>query len=240
MPTLGDLKKAVCAFANRDEQAFNKNGFDCLLQACNNARKYAERTIDFEFSRVSVELADVDIEEGAELSSATLYPEGGEVLIKRVQRGFLVTSEDGNIPVNLYSRDKYVSRLKKRFENVARVEDARNEAPAVHTDLGIILHGTKVYPVPTSSESLGGSTVTLRFDAWKWLSDYEEDESVTDFLLTNCFDYLLYRTLWELQLFIKDAQVVEAVDAMWKNVYENVKQWNAQIVGGGVDDYNLD
>lgn len=60
-----------------------------------------------------------------------------------------------------------------------------------------------------------------------------------DFFLVDCLDWMLYQTVKELNLFLKEDQRVAISDAMMKEAWESVKAWNSSLVPT-TDDLDLD
>src|SRR5204863_1721606 len=106
--TANDLMTATASFMGRERSTFIKNGFDVLLQACNNARLYAERSVDFELSRISVEIPNVSLTDGASLDDAVLYSDHTTpVSVKKIKKAFIAFFGNTNtFPISFYSRDK--------------------------------------------------------------------------------------------------------------------------------------
>jgi len=61
-----------------------------------------------------------------------------------------------------------------------------------------------------------------------------------NFLLTNVFDFLLFRSIYELNFFLKEDQRVPISAKVLDEIWNNVLQWNATIVGNSTDDASLD
>lgn len=62
----------------------------------------------------------------------------------------------------------------------------------------------------------------------------------TNFLLEYCFDFMLFRTIFELNFFLKEDQRVPISGELLASIWDNVMKWNATIVGNVVNDTNLD
>jgi hypothetical protein len=66
-------------------------------------------------------------------------------------------------------------------------------------------------------------------DVFKWMDSYVNGTE-TDFLLDYCFDYMLFRTISELNYFLKEDQRVALSTQVVKDAWESLKAWNAMIV----------
>jgi hypothetical protein len=239
MPTSADLKATVAAILNREQQYFVMNGVDLLKQACNFARKYAERTIDFELSRVPAKLASVSLSSGGSFAGITDL-EGTSLDVKRITAAFMPTTNgSGTFPVNFYTRDRWITQKKLRFENLIKRENA-DQYITEDSEAYVVQNGDQIYVNPSNTDfwGTGVTTVDLYFDVYKWLPDYDTG-SEEDFLLEHCLDYMIFRTINVLSFLKRDAEMGVASQQMWKECYESVKRWNGYIVGGGTDDNNL-
>lgn len=66
------------------------------------------------------------------------------------------------------------------------------------------------------------------------------DGAQTNFLLDYCFDYMMFRTIYELNFYLKEDSRVELSDKLMESIWENVQKWNETIIGNSVNDGNLD
>jgi hypothetical protein len=313
MSTYAELRDTVAAYMHRDTSAFIVNGRDMLLRAINNAKNYCQRAVDFEQARVFAQILNVDPSTGALLSAATPFGGGNAITLKSIEKTFMdKTDGSGQFPVDFLTRNTYVERLRRAYEEAAKREDATNLTPTETTlTIGVVQYGPRVYPVPGTLSVLGGATVNLYFDAIQWLSDFAttaltgtttgttasklvdsgatfvtagvaigdtvsnttdgtsglimavdsetqltvnadifvsgEDYSIatvdgtqTNFLLDFAFDFMTFRTIYELNFFLKEDQRVALSDKLLTDAWNNVIRWNATIIGNSVDDATLD
>jgi len=61
----------------------------------------------------------------------------------------------------------------------------------------------------------------------------------TNFLLDYAFDYMLFRTIYELNFFLKEDLRVPISKAALDEIWNNVVRWNDSIIGNSVDDATL-
>jgi hypothetical protein len=66
------------------------------------------------------------------------------------------------------------------------------------------------------------------------------DATQTNFLLDYCFDFMMFRSIYELNFYLKEDSRVELSDKLMENIWDNVQKWNATIIGNTVSDNNLD
>lgn len=204
----GEMKAAVLAFVKRTQTSFNIGGQDILSLAVNQARLYSERLYDFEHSRVA---AKVDVPpDGVDITAATLT-NGSPVSLKTIKAALVSDEENRLVPIRTISRaDHHVVSL-------------LSGGPS---QLSLAQFGTTLYLTPRPA-----NTVTVFLDAIRWLKPYVEDTD-TDFLLTYCHDYMLFRTIEMLNFFLKeDARIPISrglLDAAWKSV----RVWDSNILSG--------
>lgn len=242
MATLfSSLKTAVAAYLQRDTTTFVVGSFDMLQLACNNAKNYCQRSVDLEFARQFAQVTSVSLANGGLLTDATLFGSATTLVIKSIERAFVNTSADGQFPIDIISRDAYTRRLQRRFANVRTIEQAAEVYSGVRsTNLVLVQYGQRFYVYPASSNVFGGaSTIDVFFDVIEWLPDMVNN-SDTNFLLDYCFDFLMYRSIYELNFFLKEDQRVGISSALLDDVWKNVINWNKTIVGNTVDDNTLD
>lgn len=211
------LKNAVAAYVGRNKTDFTYfTTEDMLLRAANNAKDFAQRQVDFEYSTV---LAQISVgATGASMDSATLAGTATGVTLKCIRKSFL-TSSTNELPLQMLSRDAYVNKL------------ARFGGPP-SDETYIVQIGRTVYLLPAPT------TATLVYvDGIQWLSDFSADGD-TNFLLTFCFDYLLFRSILELNFFLKEDQRIPVSAKLLEDTWTSVKAWNASVVYNGLDDVN--
>jgi len=61
------------------------------------------------------------------------------------------------------------------------------------------------------------------------------DPYLTDFILDDCYDYMLWRTIVELNVFLKDDDQVGVSQSKMTEALENIRQWNADLINAGYD-----
>ena len=221
---------------HRPTTAFVVYGQDVLLQAINNAKNFAQRNIDFELSKVYAQLASVSPTNGANLSGLVLFGTATPVVAKSLKQAFL-SNGSTQYPIEFTSRDSHINRLKRRY-----TENLTDNSPQTHlsetTPLSLVQVGDTVYLVNYGTGQAGSTTVY--FDVVKWLPDFDGvTVNETNFLLTYCFDYMLFRTIYELNFFLKEDARVELTAKVLNEIWENMKSWNSTIIGNSVNDGEL-
>ncbi len=319
--TANDLMTATASFMGRERSTFIRNGFDCLLQATNNARLYAERMVDFELSRVSVEVPNVSLTDGGSLDSAVLHSDHTTpVNVKKIKKAFITFPNNSNtFPVSFYSRDKWLRRVQRNWERLRPIDPAVFANKNVEwwssdffgsvQQFAVVQMARKVYLTPADERIFNSPNVTLYFDVLQWLPLYgkttligsttsttasklvasaahfvtdgvhigmvvrntttgaeaivaavESETSLllnsnifasgnaysipvakeSDFLLDACFDWLLYRSVWELNFMLKEDERVQLSQTLITDAWNALRCWNENLLLQSVDDSDLD
>ncbi len=309
MATSGDLMMAVAGFLHRKPSDFVVGGWDNLLQAANNARKQAERLVDFELARVSATIASVSLTNGGDLSTAVLYGTATPVSVRKIKRAFLqFTDLTGTFPISIMSRDRWLDRQQRRYER-ALPTDHVDALRLTGAPLTLVQQGEIVQVVPADSAALGGETFPLYLDVYKWLPEYGTTAitgsatsttanklvasaatfitsavkigavvrntttgasalvtavdsqtqltlnadifvsgnafsilraNETDFLLTNCFDWLMYAAIQELNAFLKEDERVALAEKVTQRAWEGMVRWNGNYISAETENTALD
>jgi hypothetical protein len=236
MPTtLLNLKNAILSHMNRASASFNQNSTDAVLRAINNAKDYAQRTLDFEYAREFAQLPNVSLLDGANLSGLQIYNTATSVDCKSLERAyFRLTDGSGTIPVKMFSREQWAARQQRRYQHITSLVNPQEVEPFNASEFGIVQYGRVVYPVPADQNVFGAATTTIYFDIIKWLPDFVNDNEES-FLLTYCFDFMLFRSIFELNFFLKEDARVPLSKVLLDDIWNNIVNWNATIVGNSVD-----
>lgn len=268
--TVNQLKSAVAGFMHRDPRVFvrpaqtgttgylcDENGeriltaenepivigyagceaFDLLLQAMNNARLYAERKIDFELSIAQVTIPSVSATSGASLLTAVLKDTTTACRIKKIRTPFLALSDGSTFPVELWHKSRWNERLKRRYA-LASPLDPASQLDFTESPFSVVQDGNTVFVSPMDTNALG-STFDLELEALVWMDEYVTGAE-TDFLLDYCFDWLMYRCIFELNFFLKEDERVALSDRLMKESWDAVVGWNNELIKSGSDDSTLD
>lgn len=240
--TVAQLKLAVAGFLQRDPAVFVRAGepkVDLLLQACNNARLYAERKVDFELSKVDVNIPNVTLSDGADISTAVLRSDNTTpVRVKKIITPFLPFDSQGSFPVDLVMRKTWNDRLKRRYEG-AKPIDRVDMAFLTEAPFCVLLEGSMIYVVPADSTAFSSTTFTVAASVIRWLDAYETGEE-TDFLLDNCFDWMMFYCIMQMGYYMKEDERVQLNSAMVSDAWDSLVNWNNELVRSTVDDTNLD
>lgn len=243
MPTpLEDFMTVVTNFMAKDIGLWTEGGTpDKMLFAINNARRRIEREVNFEYAKTVVKLV-VDPVLGGDLSAAVDFIDGTTVVpVKKVIRAFRLVSDgsDYYYPLNIVS-DKgedndYRRQLDLRMMGTTH-GPTYNPHGHVSQDVFVEQQGTLLFATPRQP-----SPTTLKIKVYKWLTPYrlpagEDDGFTDDWMLQYCRDYLLYKTIDELNIFEREDQRVPISNAKMNDARISVIAWDSDLLS---DDQSL-
>ncbi len=245
--TVNQLKVAVAGFMQRKLSDFSRTDtgttVDLLLLACNNARLYAERKIDFELSRVDVQVTGVTLTGGGDLVNAKLVSNGTTaVSVKKIVTPYLANLNNDTYPVDLFDRKTWDMKMKRRFalampHDVTR-PDQSFPVQLTNAPFSIIQVGTKVFVAPKDDKQFA-ATFTLYFDVVKWLTPYTAGTE-NDFLLDNCFDWMMFYCIYQLNFFLKEDERVQLSEKVLNDTFDAMVKWNTELIASMNDSTMLD
>ncbi len=244
LTTVNDLKIAIAGYMQREPSVFirtvGNNTFDLLLLACNNARLYAERLVDFELSRQDCKVT-VSRDEGGSLAFATeIEDENTGVSIKKIVSPFVLHADGNTYPVELWSRKKWDDRVRRKALNV-RPDDTTNSTNwwFAGSPFVIVQEGRTVYVAPVDVGMFPSEEFDLYFNVVSWLPKYATGDE-DDFLLENCFDWMLFYSISQLNFYLKEDERVVLSDNVLKDTWNSVVKWNFELTDSSTDNANLD
>jgi hypothetical protein len=241
--TFTQFKARVAGYMCRDADTFVVGSEDVLSVAVNNAKRWAERKHNFELARTSAVFLSLSLTDGALLSAAKdYYTQANAILIKLIERAYVDASVAGvqrNIPV--YSRAYEIMRGRRRAGDLPFVaEELSPTQRDTMASFSLVQHGQRVYLTSGAQNYFGSGTTTAKVycDIVQWMPLYSTG-SDTDFFLEYCEDFMLFRTIFELNLFLKEDQRVAVSDKLLLETWESVLAWDNSIVVGTAEDGDL-
>lgn len=213
----GDLRALVRAYINRTDAILERDGVDLVLAAANQAKAWAERTHSFEYLRATIAL-NVAGDSGGLLAAT----------VNRVERVFtsagvrLRFCDKGTVAL---SRDRYVPAADYASE-AARLADPTSNQP-----YSAYQQGQRIYVAPAIPPLFvtPTSTVVLAVDVVNLSTAYVLDTD-DDFFLTRCQDWLMFRTLLELNNFLKADDRMQVATALVADAWQQVVAWDESLV----------
>jgi hypothetical protein len=74
------------------------------------------------------------------------------------------------------------------------------------------------------------TTLSINSDIFVISETYSISNGVTeDFFLVECIDWMLYQTIRELNLFLKEDQRIQISNAIMKEAWDTVVSWNSRL-----------
>lgn len=238
----GDFKKVVAGYMQRSANVFSPSTVDLLAHAINAARRSAELKTDFELCKARGQLT-VSLTTGASLDNMKVEGTSTALSVKTLLKAYMplydATAE--SFPVEIISRSKHVERVQRYYSGQIQEVDGKQLIPAASCSrYQIVRFGNDVYLSPADVDSYGGNTsIVVKFDVIKWLADYSLDAD-TDFLLTHCDTWMLFQTVWQLNMFLKEDARVPVSQAAMDRAWADVINWNSTLLQNSSDDANLD
>ncbi len=239
--TSAQLKNAIAGYMQRLPSVFVRgtvpDQIDLLLVAMNNARLYAERLIDFELSKSTVDFPETTLTEGTELENAVLHGTTTPAEVKKVTVPYLPLADGTYYPVDLWTKRTWSDRIKRRFES-AKPTDSSDFAQITEVPFTVIQHGTTLFVVPADTTAVQ-SPFTLSADCFLWLPDYV-DGTETDFLINHCFDWMMFYSVHQLNFYLKEDERVALAQSVLNDTWAAVVRWNDELHKANTDDVDLD
>lgn len=198
-----DIENAVAAFLRQSYADFTQNGVNLLRLACNNARKFAERMHDWEFTRQEVQVTTSATGLG-NLSSAVLASDGVTSVSVKQPESFYLNNNGTLVP--LRHSNKKLGALKARELISKRTLDTSERYLADDTPLftsgavfpnpyHVYIQGTKFQLEPRPTEAK-----LVNIDVFEWMDEYTADAD-TDWFVQHGADYLMYAAIVEVNFF---------------------------------------
>lgn len=173
---LFEFRNTVLGYLNRSARDMTVNGNDLVVSAANQAKREAERLLDFEMLRCQVTLS-VDLQDGALLSSAVLQGTSTQVRVNKIERAF-ITKGGVSRPAMYVTRNTMHKRLGFAWdETISWWEWLNQQLPNLPTEPVVFRSGTRIYCWPGATAGLS-EPVTVGLDVTKWSDDYSTSLSV--------------------------------------------------------------
>lgn len=168
----------IAGTLNRSVAAFTSGGVNHIIVAANNAKREAEKLLDFELLKCSAEVA-VDLQDGGELSAAVLTGTATPVKVNRVLRGYIEFNGGGGPrPADIVTRETMYRRYKLRWDDVQPWQQWIGDNTAFLPSTPLIFRfGTKMYVWPGSTSGFV-DPMTIVMDVVRRSEDYKYQRKV--------------------------------------------------------------
>lgn len=208
---------------------------DVLLFAVNNAKKFAQRKHSFELNRLSATVSVSSTPTGGDLTTAVEYGTSTPVVVKAIERAYLTDPNSGqSYPIPIVSRSYDAYHMQKSIATGNFDTSIPSSQSLNSTDPKLIRQANKLYLSPSPE-----SATTVYLDIVKWMPDYS-DTVTEDFFLNECSDYMLYRSIVELNFFLKDDERVVVSQKKLDEVWDSVLAWDNCLIENASQDAAMD
>lgn len=217
-----NIKQVVLGCVSRLSSSFNTGTQNFVDIAVNNAIIYAQRKADFEWNKGDI---SIECDPTGNIMSAK-DEDGCVVKIKKIIKAYGLTQP----PMGASPSIPYLSKVSQIADDTLTQKSAcwAPDSPRV------IHNGQKVFHVPTPTET----PYNLYFYAVKWLPRLVKD-SDTNFLLEYGFDFIMYRSILELNFFIKEEERFQVSQAMVQEAWNTLVGWDASLISPTETEINL-
>lgn len=231
--TLLEFETLVCNYMNRDITAFNVGvaGQDKIVDSLNKAMQWAQRMAKFEALRDQGYVAVSQTTPG-NLKSITSTG-GGTFEARSIDHAFLKYSS-GLFPLKLLSRNEQVQRATNNLEGIA-IADLINYTASSSGRPYAVQRAFKLELWPWVDGLT--SPVDVYLDYIQRFPDYANGANPGGITLTDpwtayCADWVLYRTAFHANFYLKDDQRAALNAEVIKEAWESVLAWNDSLIEG--------
>ncbi len=216
MSNFGILRETILGCVSRAKSSFQAGGQNFADLAINNAIIFAQRQWDFQFLK-----GDVKITCSPRGSMMTARDTEGTcvVKLKRIIKAYGTGVPDPHNAVSI----PYLSRQSQ----IADVTNSRANDCHCYNGTKVVHDGEYVYLSPAVVEV--GTEYDLWFHAVRWLPRVSRDEH-TNFLFDYGFDWLMYRSIYELNFFIKEDERFQVSTKMLNDAWASLTAWDVSLV----------
>jgi len=146
--------------------------------------------VDFELSRVMIDVPNVSLSTGGSLDDALLHDDGvTPINVKKIIKAFVTfAGETNTFPIAFYSRNSWLRRVQRNWERIRPIDPAIFFSPAnkniewwtqeyfgIVQQFAAIQMARRVYLVPADEKAVGAQTITMYFDVYQWLPPYGQE-----------------------------------------------------------------
>jgi hypothetical protein len=243
----GQMRAAIASYMQRSLASFSQTHedgttVDLLSLVINAARKNAELTRNFELNRVQAQLI-VDLQNGAHIDNMTLLDGVTAVRCKSVAKAFLPIADsngDGYFPIDVMNREKHLERVARFYSQTTQLGDVTQRYTHRVPYFAIVRIGDVLYLTPNDATRLNNADpITVRFDIYQWLPDYTVAAD-TDFLIQHCWNWMLLRSVYQLNFFLKDDLRIPLSDKVMEREWQTIVAWDSNLVVANSTDADLD
>jgi hypothetical protein len=236
--TLGDLKKKLAKFTQRDIIDYDvSGGVNLITEALEEARLSAERLYNWRSNRVQAKVV-VQPTTGGLLSAAVINGTATAVDIKSVESAWQMVDGERVRPLYIQTAKGAAVREKRVFRQYQY-----SRAPSDRDIVGLnyaaysnqlVINGDRVTLTEANTEA-----VDILMDVQAWMTSYRlASDSATDWMMKYGHDYMFYYALSNLNWFTKDFVSrqeggIGPPDRMVAQKLAELREWDAFSIEGG-------
>jgi hypothetical protein len=214
MSNFGILRETILGCVSRAQSSFQSGSQNFADLAINNAVIYAQRNRDFQWLK-----GDVKIVCNPRGSMTTAVDENNcTVKLKRIIKAYGAVEPGGHTDVAI----PYLSRQSQ----IADVTNA-SQNNCCYSGLKVVHDGEYVYLSPRPEPI--ADPYTLYFHAVRWMPRLARPEH-SNFLFDYGFDWLMYRSIVELNFFIKEDERFQVSAKMLDDAWRSLCAWDTSLV----------
>lgn len=214
MSNFGILREAILGCVSRAKSSFQAGGQNFADLAINNAVIYAQRNWDFQFL-----FGDVSVLCNPRGSMLSAVDECNcPVKLKRIVKAFGLAEPTGH-------RDLAIPYL-SRGSQVSDHTMANRNSCLGYDGIKVVHTGENVYLSPAPADP---TAYKLHFYAVRWLPRLTRDTD-TNFLFEYGFDFLMYRSIVELNFFIKEDERFGVNTKLLNDAWGSLTAWDVTLV----------
>lgn len=230
----GDFKTYVADFMQRDKSLFSSppSGaqVDVLAAAINQSKNWAQKMRRFEYTK---SVADLTINKttGGDLANAVLHGTATAVPVRSIERAYVPSTDNANViyPIDIVSREEHIRRVQREVERIdPYYRQGDYPLPSLYCNFALHQHGKILYIYPWDDTLLGTSNVKATLDIYIWYPDYVDDTD-EDFFLIEGLDWMLYKTVFHLNAYLKDDQRLPVNAEIIKDAWDAFVAWDETI-----------
>lgn len=205
------MRQTLLGCVSRLGSSFNTGTSNFVDTAINNAIIYSQRKCDFEWNKEVVKVNCNPVG-----SILTAFDEFNQpVKLKKIIKAFGLENPGLNNNQSL----PYLSRTSQISDDTQRAQHRCSSS-----DPRVIHDGMKLYFTPQPE-----GAYDLYFYAVKWLPRLVKEQD-TNFLLEYGFDFIMYRSIIELNFFIKEEERFQVTSAMVSDSWNSLMAWDASLI----------
>lgn len=218
-PNFGELREIVRSFVTRSLSSISTTSHALDAVAINNALMYAQRKHDFQWNK---KVVYCDLNPKADISS-DFYLEStdGAVTVKRIEQAYRTNTSGQQYPVEYISRATFADKIQRRVQ-LGQI-DTTDTSTAIGLNW-IVHHGADLYAYPQSTSL----PERVYFDAIIYQPRLSTDTD-TNFLLQHGYDFILYRSIIELNFLIKEDDRFEINKNLVDEAWEALEDWDSRL-----------